>query len=130
MDTCRFDALTRRAAGALSRRSVLGGIPGAIVAATIPPRRMIANKGGGKGGGKGDKDKDKDKDKRGKKLPCQKDYNRCATVLLAACGAMHLPHDQIGFYSCLESGAGCRDLFGQCDYHAGAACLGQQPAHA
>lgn len=91
MDTRRFDALTRRAAGALTRRSVLGVVTGAIVAATIQPPRTIANKGG---------------------------------------GASFLPHDQVGFYGCLEFGADCCNLYGHCDYYAGAACLGQDPTHA
>jgi hypothetical protein len=144
METRMFDALARRTAGVRTRRSALGLVAGAVLAATRSLRSASANTGsdpdpgggggggddGGKGGkgGKG-KGKDKGKGKVNKKQPCQRDYNNCATAVLAACGQVYNPEVLLlEFQACLQLYAPCCDLLGQCESNAGLQCLGGSPA--
>jgi hypothetical protein len=141
MEHRTFDALARRTAGVRTRRSALGLVAGAVLAATRSVRGADANTGsdpdpgGGGGGGKGGKGGDKgkgkgkDKGKDKKKQPCQRDYNNCATAVLAACGQVYNPEVLLlEFQACLQLYAPCCDLLGQCESNAGLQCLGGSPA--
>ena len=101
-----FDAVARRTARALDRRSLLGLVTGIGIAAAATPRRMIAKKNhhhhpdGGGGGGGGNNDKDK---------KCKKDGKSYTKLLDGLCVAQY-------FYD-LVLAASCAACFDVCAGH-------------
>lgn len=110
MDNRGFDALTRRAAGALHRRAVFGVLTGAVLAAMSPSHPALADKGG--------------KDTREKKR-CRKQARVCLSAVIAYC------HDAFGVDTvlsviCLGALLPCCRHYKQCKEGKGDACLARR----
>jgi hypothetical protein len=132
MDDLVFDAFSRRAAEVLHRRSVLGVLSGAALAA-LTPFAADAKKGGGKDGGKGGKGgndgKRKGKNgngkKKGKKGPrCKSDGNLCRASAANFC-SIQFPTDPAKRDACNKAFATCCRLEDNCKRQAAQQCFNQ-----
>jgi hypothetical protein len=113
MDGPRFDALARRTAGALGRRSLVGAVAGAALAVAVSPRTFAKKDshhddddghhgGGGNHGGGNNHGKDKDK----------KDKN-CGE-LARSCVKQVINHCQLNYPYNVDQQNNCRTLYFEC----------------
>ncbi len=103
-----FDAITRRAAGEVSRRATILTLGTAGLTALAHPFTVEAKKNGGKNKKKGKKKSCADQEDR-----CAPQVAQCTTVLGALCG---------GRPDCQDSVA-CCSFLGSCDAQTFLTCL-------
>ena len=120
MNQSTFDALVRRAATGLDRRSLLAALGIPVVLTAIDPLSMKARKG--KKGGKGH-----DKDKKKKKKDCPRQEADCFSGSRAYCSntyGAHSTHPDPELESrCLDERFPCCILIGKCKQGEGNTCL-------
>ena len=130
MDDLNFDAFSRRAAEALHRRSVLGILGGAVLAA-LSPFAAVAKKGGGKGG-KGKRKNGKKKGKKKKPCPDGKELqNACAFEFVA--NGTNSSHCQDFFNpdirrECQDDAEKCCKHLANCKFGKASECLAKLQA--